>query len=82
VGREKVAPEVVQIQMESDFRGSLTLEGIKRFKGRFSHSVGGKLQVQMGDKHIPILSSRCHGLRKPDRRFRGRNILGPGCLLG
>jgi hypothetical protein len=36
----------------------------------------------MGERHIPRLSRRCHGLRRIDRRFISRRIIGAGYLLG
>jgi hypothetical protein len=36
----------------------------------------------MGERHIPILSGRCHGKRRPDKRFKERRILGEVFLPG
>jgi hypothetical protein len=36
----------------------------------------------MGERHIQTMLRRFHGLRRPDRSFRGRIILGEGCILG
>jgi hypothetical protein len=86
VNREQVAPKVVQTQREPDFRGSqqiqreLTSEGVNRLRGRVNHSEGVNLQVQMGERSLPRLSRRCHGLRWPGRMLRSGRLLGAGCL--
>jgi hypothetical protein len=49
---------------------------------RFSHSVGDNIQVHNGERHLPIFLGRCHGLRRLDRRFIGKRILGTWCLVG
>jgi hypothetical protein len=70
VDREKVALKVV------------SSKGVRRLKGRFIRSVGVNLQVHMGERHLPRLLSRCHGLRWPDKRFIGRRLLRAGYLPG
>jgi hypothetical protein len=40
------------------------------------------LQVNMGEMHLAILSGGCHGLRRPERRFKCRMIIGTRGILG
>jgi hypothetical protein len=60
--KESIAPKVVETQREPDFRG------------RFNHSDGVYLQVQMGERSLPRLSGRCHGLRKPGKSSEARGF--------
>jgi hypothetical protein len=84
VNREQVALKVVQTQREPDFRGSQQIqresEGVSRLRGRVSCSEGVNLQVQVGERSLPRLSGRCHGLRRPGRKLRSRRLLGATCL--
>jgi hypothetical protein len=86
MNREQVALKVVQTQREPDFRGSQqiqrdsTSEGVNRLRGRVNHSEGVNLQV--GERSLPRLSGRCHGLRKPGRKLRSGRLLGATCLPG
>jgi hypothetical protein len=65
----------MQTQREPDLRGSQW-----ELRGRVSHSEGVPPQVQVGERHLPRLTGRCHGLRRPGRRLRSGRLLGVTCL--
>jgi hypothetical protein len=78
--REQVAPKDVQTQREPNFKGSQQIQRESDLRGRVNHSEGVYHQVQMGERHLPRLRGRCHGLRKPSRRLRRGRFLGAMCL--
>jgi hypothetical protein len=63
---------VVQTQRE--------LEEVSRLRGRVNSPKEVNLQVQVGERSLPRLSRRCHGLRKPCRMLRSGRLLGARCL--
>jgi hypothetical protein len=73
---EKVALMVVYTQRDSKFIGS---QGDQRESKLLS---GIQPSGPNGIEHLPILSSRCYGLRRSDKRFKGKRLLGLGFLLG
>jgi hypothetical protein len=83
-GGEEQPPKIVK--RKSDFtgnmqlRGSSTSEGVSGLRGRVNHSKGVPPQVQVGERLLPRLIGRCHGLRRPSRRLRSERILGDACL--
>jgi hypothetical protein len=60
------------------FIGRLNTKGVISLKGIFNHSKGDNLQV--GEMSLPILSVRCHGLRKSGRKLISERIIGETCL--
>jgi hypothetical protein len=38
-------------------------------------------QIQVGERHLPGLTDRCHELRRLDKIFRGKRLLGDVILL-
>ena len=80
-----MAPEIVQTQRESCFRGSHASEGACKLRvtliskrlfclrGRANHSEGVRPQIQVGEKHLRGLTDRCHDLS----RLRG-DVRSPG----
>jgi hypothetical protein len=38
-------------------------------------------QIQVGERHLSGMIDMCHELRRPDRSFRGKRILGDVILL-
>jgi hypothetical protein len=57
-------------------RGSLISERVSWLRGRFGHLEGLHPQVQVGKKHLLGMIGRCHGLRRPHRRLKGKRPLG------
>jgi hypothetical protein len=57
-------------------RVSLISEGVSGLSGRVDHSEGVPPQVQVGERHLPGLIDTCHELRRLDRSFIGRRLLG------
>jgi hypothetical protein len=52
------------------------LERVSWLRERDDHLEGVSSQIHMGERHLLGPTDRCHGLRRPDRRFRGMMILG------
>jgi hypothetical protein len=75
VNREQVALKVVKTQREL-----ADSEGVSRLKVRIIRLEEVNLQVQVGERSLPRLSGRCHGLRKPGRKLRRGRLLGPRCI--
>jgi hypothetical protein len=65
----------VQTQSEPDLRESQLAQE------RVDYSEGVPPQIQVGERHLPGLTDRCHELRRPDRSFRGKRLLGDVILL-
>jgi len=59
----------------------MTLKGVIWIRVRLIHSEGVYPQVQMGERHLPRLTRRHHGLRNPIWMLGSERILGAICVL-
>ena len=48
---------------------------------RVDYSEGVPPQIQVGERHILGLTDKCHELRRLDRIFKGKRLLGDVILL-
>jgi hypothetical protein len=80
--RKQMAPEIVQTQRKSSFKESMWTQSEpylreSQLAQRESRSFRwSSPQVQVGVRHLPRLIDRCHELRRLDRSFRYRRLLG------
>jgi hypothetical protein len=74
--REKMAPGLCRLRGSQvsggacDLRVSLISGRVSWLRGRDGHPEGVPPQVQLGERHLPGLTDRCHGLRRPDKSFK------------
>jgi hypothetical protein len=88
-GEEK-PPKTIQRTMDREkylwrlriFRGSLNSEGFRRLRGSQEAQREPTFRSRWERGIFQELRVRCHGLRRPDRRFKGKILTGVGCLLG